>query len=172
MYVQPQLPLTSDASSLEAMFLDEEIFRHKNTRQNTKIHYLTASDNLFPHCQKYKNALESLSKEKGVQIHYRNNIKKVDVKRRSAIFEDLFSRKDVEMEFDLMHLVPPMSAHKFIRENEELASESGFVDVDKHTMNHKKYPNIFALGDAADLPTAKTAQAVFSQAPVVSHNLI
>ena len=39
-------------------------------------------------------------------------------------------------------------------------------------MQHNKYPNVFALGDVANLPTAKTAAAVFSQAPVVSHNIV
>ena len=53
-----------------------------------------------------------------------------------------------------------------------LAAGNGFIDVNKNTLRHNKYENVYALGDVANLPTAKTAAAVFSQAPVVTHNLI
>jgi sulfide:quinone oxidoreductase len=46
------------------------------------------------------------------------------------------------------------------------------VDVDKHTLRHARYPNVFGLGDASNLPTSKTGAAVRKQAPVVVSNLI
>ena len=48
----------------------------------------------------------------------------------------------------------------------------GWVDVDMYTLQHKRYPNVFALGDCAALPTSKTAAAVTSQAPVLVHNML
>jgi sulfide:quinone oxidoreductase len=74
----------------------------------------------------------------------------------------------VTSHFDLLHIVPPQRAHSFVA---PLAADSGFVDVNKDTLRHNKYPNVFALGDVANLPTSKTAAAIFSQAPVVVHNL-
>ena len=70
--------------------------------------------------------------------------------------------------FDLLHVVPPQSPHSFVR-NSPLAAETGFVDVDKHTLRHNKYQNIWAVGDVANAPTAKTIAAIFSQVPVVVH---
>jgi len=67
----------------------------------------------------------------------------------------------VETEFDLLHVVPPNTSHKFVRES-PLTSTGNFIDVDINTLQHKKYPNVFALGDVAATPTAKTAAAVFS----------
>ena len=67
----------------------------------------------------------------------------------------------VETEFDLLHVVPPNTSHKFVRES-PLALNGNFIDVDINTLQHKKYPNVFALGDVAATPTAKTAAAVFS----------
>lgn len=52
------------------------------------------------------------------------------------------------------------------------AHENSFIDVDPYTLRHNKYHNVFALGDAANLPTAKTAAGAFGQAPVVVHNVI
>lgn len=53
-----------------------------------------------------------------------------------------------------------------------LADDSGFVSVDKHTLQHTKYPNIFALGDCSNIPTSKTAAAVAGQSGVLTHNLL
>jgi len=67
----------------------------------------------------------------------------------------------VETDFDLLHVVPPNTSHKFVRES-PLTTTGNFIDVDINTLQHKTYPNVFALGDVAACPTAKTAAAVFS----------
>ena len=67
-------------------------------------------------------------------------------------------------------MVPPQSAPKFVRES-TLAAANGFLDVDKFTLQHKNYPNIFGLGDVCNLPTGKTASAIFTQTQVVMENL-
>lgn len=41
-----------------------------------------------------------------------------------------------------------------------VADSAGWVDVDKETLQHKKYPNVFGIGDCTNLPTSKTAAAV------------
>ncbi len=68
--------------------------------------------------------------------------------------------------FDMLHLAPPQTAPDLIR-NSELANEAGWLDVDKHTMQQVKYPNIFGIGDATSLPTAKTGAAIRKQVPIV-----
>ena len=52
-----------------------------------------------------------------------------------------------------------------------LADNSGFLDVDPHTLQHKKYNNIFGLGDVNNVPTTKTFYAGFNQLHVVRNNL-
>ena len=73
--------------------------------------------------------------------------------------------------FDMMHLAPPQAAPEFIQKS-PLVSEAGWVDVDSKTMQHTKYPNIFGLGDASNLPTSKTGAAIRKQAPVVAENIL
>lgn len=72
--------------------------------------------------------------------------------------------------YDMLHTAPPSVAPKFIQES-VLVNEAGWLDVDKHTMQHKKYGNIFGLGDVAALPTAKTGAAIRKQAPIVVDNI-
>jgi sulfide:quinone oxidoreductase len=81
--------------------------------------------------------------------------------------------KDVEtwVEFDMIHVTPPQSAPDFIK-NSPLANAAGWVDVDKHTLRHNKFQNIFSLGDASGLPTSKTGAAIRKQAPVVVDNIL
>ncbi|HJO34779.1 MAG TPA: FAD/NAD(P)-binding oxidoreductase, partial [Gammaproteobacteria bacterium] len=85
-----------------------------------------------------------------------------------------FARADgerVERPYELLHVVPPQSAPEFIKAS-PLAGAAGWVDVDRHTLQHTRFANIFALGDVTGTPNAKTAAAVRQQAPVVVANLL
>lgn len=77
----------------------------------------------------------------------------------------------IEMPFDLLHLAPPQTAPKFVKES-VLVNEAGWLDVDINSLQHKKYQNIFGIGDVAALPTAKTGAAIRKQAPVVVDNIL
>ncbi len=73
--------------------------------------------------------------------------------------------------FDMLHLAPPQTAPDLVK-NSPLANEAGWLNVDIATMQHKEYANVFGLGDAAALPTAKTGAAIRKQVPVVVENII
>lgn len=72
--------------------------------------------------------------------------------------------------YDMIHTAPPQTAPKFIQDS-PLVNDSKWLDVDIHTMQHNKYPNIFGLGDVAALPTAKTGAAIRKQVPVIVDNI-
>lgn len=72
--------------------------------------------------------------------------------------------------YDMLHTAPPSVAPKFVRDS-NLVNPAGWVDVDSKSMQHKKYPNIFSLGDSSSLPTAKTGAAIRKQAPIVIDNI-
>ena len=63
-------------------------------------------------------------------------------------------------QYDLLHISPPQSAPTFLQQSSGITDAAGFVDVNKGTLVHNKYSNVFALGDCSSLPTAKTAAAV------------
>ena len=75
------------------------------------------------------------------------------------------------LKYDLIHVVPPQRAPAFVRES-RLADKGGWLEVDKHTLQHPRYPNVFALGDACSLPTSRTGAAIRKQAPVLVENLL
>lgn len=59
----------------------------------------------------------------------------------------------------MLHVTPPMSPPDVLKTS-PVADAAGWVDVDKETLQHKKYPNVFGIGDCTNLPTSKTAAAV------------
>ncbi len=71
----------------------------------------------------------------------------------------------------MIHVTPPQSAPDFIR-NSPLANEQGWVDVDKFSLQHNRFKNVFGIGDATSTPNAKTGAAVRKQSPVVIANLL
>jgi len=72
--------------------------------------------------------------------------------------------------YDMLHTAPPSVAPDFVRKS-TLVNDAGWLDVNKHTMQHNTYGNIFGLGDVAGVPTAKTGAAIRKQVPVVVDNL-
>jgi sulfide:quinone oxidoreductase len=75
----------------------------------------------------------------------------------------------------MLHVTPPQSAPDFIQRSPLAWHEGpckGWVKADKYTLQHPDYPEVFALGDASDLPTSRTGAAIRKQAPVVVENLL
>lgn len=99
------------------------------------------------------------------QINYITNSNLVEIKSNSqiAVFEDPVTKRREKIKFDLAHIVPEMRTSSFVRNNTDLADASGnYVDVNPFTLQHKRFNNIWALGDCANLPTTKTTAAIMS----------
>jgi NADH dehydrogenase FAD-containing subunit len=64
-----------------------------------------------------------------------------------------------------------MQPYEFLAKS-SLADVNGFVDVVKETLQHKKYPNVFAIGDCTNLPTSKTAAAIAGSNSILVANLL
>jgi NADPH-dependent 2,4-dienoyl-CoA reductase/sulfur reductase-like enzyme len=104
-------------------------------------------------------------------VVYKSLLTEVDGPNRVATFKNLDSGEITKKDFDFLHLAPPSSAPEFVRKS-VLAAENGWLDVNIKTLQHNKFPNVYGLGDVCNLPTAKTAAAIFSQTPVVVNNIL
>jgi len=164
------MPIKCGGAPQKIMYLSEETWRKNGVRDDCDIHFYTSTPGMFP-VPKYGAALKVIAENKGITPHFTHLIQSVDGNNRTAVFKNTTTDEILETDFDLLHIVPPQTTHKFLRES-PLASANGMVAVDKFTLQHLKYPNVFSLGDCADLPAAKTAAGVFAQAPVVTNNLL
>lgn len=130
-----------------------------------KTTFATATPTMFG-VPKYSERLEELRKERGVQGLFQHDL--VAVNGKKATFTT--GGKEVELPFDLLHVVPKMGPHGFIK-NSALVNDAGYVDVDAGTTQHTKFANVWSAGDASSLPTSKTAAAITAEAPVLVKNL-
>ena len=140
------------------MYLADDYWRTKGIRNNINIEFLTGLPVLFssPH---YAQRLTELCNERGIPISTKHNLVEIRSKSKEAIFQDLENKKEVVKNYSFLHVVPPMASPKEIRES-PLAAANGYVDVNKDTTQHNKFPNVFSIGDCANLPTSKTAAAI------------
>jgi len=170
LFTYPNTPIKCGGAPQKIMYLAEEFFRKVNQRNNINVEFVTAGERVFG-VQKYREALERIIKDRGINTSFNLNLTKVDGQNNIAFFTNAKTGEVVEKEYNLLHAVPPMSAPDFIKES-PISDNAGWVDVDKFTLQHNKYKNIFSLGDASSLPTSKTGAAIRKEAPVLVNNLV
>lgn len=133
-----------------------------------QISFATGLPTMFA-VPKYSNRLDEMRQAKGIEGLFQHDLVGIDGNTATFVRQD--NQEQVTKHFDLLHVVPKMGPHAFIK-NSPIANQAGFVDVDDGTTRHKKYPNVWSAGDASSLPTSKTAAAITSEAPVLVHNLL
>lgn len=170
LFTQPATPIKCGGAPQKIAYLADDTFRKHGVRAETKLLFMSGQPSIFA-VEKYANTLRKVIERKEIEARFRESLVKVDGEAREATFQNLDSGERTVIHYDLLHVVPPMSAPDFIR-NGPLANADGWVDVDRETLRHTRYPNIYALGDASSLPTSKTGAAVRKQAPVLVKNLV
>ncbi len=157
-------------------WLSEDYWRSAGIRDKVEVDFYTQRHTLFPPVPDVDNAVKPLIEARGIRNHYHHTIKAVDVKGRVAIFEEERpdgSTREVRKQYDLLHLVPGFRTPEPVRQG-PLTREGigGQLSVDRETLQHTHYPNIFGIGDGAATGAAKTAATIRKQAPVVVANMI
>ncbi len=166
----PSTPVKCAGAPQKIMYLADDWMRRAGVRERARVIWASASPGIFG-VKKYAKALNKVVERKGIETLYRHDLIEVRAASREAIFKHLDSGEEVVLKYELLHVAPPQSAPDFVKKS-PLASAAGWVDVHKHTLQHVKYPNVFALGDASSLPTSRTGAAIRKQAPVLVENLM
>ncbi len=168
-FTHPATPIKCGGAPQKIAYLADDAFRRNGVRDKTTIIFASASPGIFQ-VERYARTLRQVVARKGIDARYRINLIAIRPATREAVFRHLDTGAETVERYDLIHVTPPQSAPDFVRRS-PLANADGWVDVDKYTLRHTTYPNVFALGDASSLPTSKTGAAVRKQAPVLVRNL-
>lgn len=169
-FTQPNTPIKCGGAPQKIMYLAEDHFRRTGIRDSATIRFFLPPPKIFA-VEKYGRALAKICEDRDIDVQHRFHLTEVRGPEKVAVFENLDTGEKVEQAFDLLHVTPPMSAPDFVKQS-PLAAESGFVEVDKLTLQHVRYPNVFSVGDCSSLPTSKTGAAVRKQAPVCVENML
>ena len=155
------------------MYLADAYWRERALRERTQLIGAFAGTVMLG-VPEINATLEKIVQQRGIDMRFRHDLRAVDGVARRATFRRVDSGDDVSLDYDFLHVSPPQRAPTPVAASPLAVAEGpheGFADVDHETLQHLRYPNVFALGDAAALPTAKTGAAIRKQAPVLVANL-
>jgi len=169
----PNTPIKCGGAPMKIMFMASDYLRKHNLLEITKVAFWSGGTRIFA-VEKYENTFKKVFQRYGITPNFHQKMVEIDGPNKKAKFIGLGpDNKDTEtwVDFDFIHVTPPQSAPDFVR-NSSIANAAGWVDVDKNTLQHLTFKNIFSLGDASSLPTSKTGAAIRKQAPVLVDNLL
>ncbi len=173
LFTQPPMPIKCAGAPQKALYLSCDHWLRSGHLGKIEPHFFNAGAVLFG-VPDYVPALMSYIDKYGIGLNYSHRLVAVDGPRQRATFVRTLADGSSETHteaFDMLHVVPPQVAPDFIR-NSPLADAAGWVDVDPHTLRHRQFDNVHALGDVANTSNAKTAAAARKQAPVVANNVL
>jgi sulfide:quinone oxidoreductase len=173
LFTQPPMPIKCAGAPQKAMYLSCDHWQRKGTLGRTHVQFNNAGPVLFG-VKEFVPPLMAYVEKYGIDLAFNSNLRAVDGPARKAWFdvkdaEGKVSR--IEKRFDMIHVCPPQCAPDVVRKS-PLADAAGWIEVDKDTLQHVRFANVFGLGDAASAPNAKTAAAVRKQAPTVADNAL
>ncbi|MBL0038279.1 MAG: TIGR01244 family phosphatase [Nitrosomonadales bacterium] len=172
-FTQPPMPIKCAGAPQKALYLSADHWLKNGNLKDIQIDFYNAGAVLFG-VKEYVPALMEYIERYKVQLHFNSKLTKIDGLSKTAWFtvtDRDGKTSTTETKFDMIHVVPPQQAPDFIRAS-KLADAGGWVDVNQDTLEHKVYPNIYALGDVINCPNAKTAAAARKQAPVAATNIL
>ena len=159
------MPIKCPVTPLEFCFLADWYFRRRGIRQKVKIIYATPLDGVFT-TPIASRLLAGMLDEKGIDLVSEFNTGKVDGETCK-----LSSYDGREIAFDLAVVVPLHGGAAYVDRSPGLGDEFNFVRCDKRTLQSLCSPNIFAIGDAADLPASKAGSVTHFEGEVLVENV-
>jgi sulfide:quinone oxidoreductase len=186
-FTHPNTPIKCGGAPKKIMYLTDARLREAGVRSNAELTFYPNGSKMFG-VSEYHNAIQKQFTKRDMKWNYRHNLVAVDPEKKIATFnrhwkqkgawdDDLeeysldMKSKKIEVPFDFLHITPPMIAAEEIASS-PIGSLKGWVPVDKESLQHVKYKNVFALGDIAAVPMGKTGGSARKQYKVVVDNLI
>lgn len=171
----PATPLKCAGAPLKMTFMLRDRLLEAGTLGQSNILFQSALTNVFGVKVVNDNVLERW-KNLGINVGYEQTLKSIDIGARQAAFLQK-SGEIIKLPYDAIHVVPPMRAPDSVK-NSALAWQSGamaaggWLEVDPSTLQHRRYKNVFGVGDVNGTPRGKTAATVKKSAPIVAEHLV
>jgi len=160
------MPIKCPVAPLEFAFLADWYLRERGIRSRTELVYSTPLDAAFtkPIASEH---LAGLLSEREIELVTEFNAAEVD-----GVGGKLVSYDERELDFDLLVTVPLHGGAPYVERSPGLGDALGFVPTDRRTLQTPVKPNVFALGDATDLPTSKAGSVTHFEAEVLTENVV
>lgn len=160
-----ELPLKCPVAPLEFAFLADAYFKKRGIRDKVQIQYVTPLEGAFTKPTSSKT-LGHLLEERNIQLETDYVIERIDPETKI-----MYSMDEREVEFDLLVTVPLNMGADFIASS-GLGDELNYVSVDKETFLSTEHKNIFALGDANNIPASKAGSVAHFAVEIFAENFV
>ena len=160
------VPYRCPPAPLEFTFMLEAALRDWGVREHTEIHYVFPINRPFP-IESVSDFVAPLLDQRGVQVHTFFNVESIDPERKVV-----YSLEGEELPYDLLVLAPPHRGQQVIVDS-GLGDPDGWVATDRNTLRVKGFEdaNLFAVGDATDLPVSKSGSAAHYEGHIVAETI-
>jgi len=159
------MPYKCPPAPLEVSFLIEAELRERGLRDKAEIHFCSPIGRAFT-IETVSEMATPVLEEKGIELHTFFNVEAIDAQRKV-----LQSLEGEELPYDLLILVPPHKGAQFLMDSGFAPAPGGWLPTDRHTLKVGGRPNVYALGDATDLPLSKAGSTAHFEAPVVAERV-
>lgn len=172
-FTMPAGPIKCAGAPQKIAYLAADYWREQGCLKDIRVVLVLPTPAMFA-VKVFSDELERVAKSYGIEVHKSSELVEVDPDSRQAIVVDHSDDTKESISYDMMHVVPPQSASDWLKATAlaDAKNPAGYVEIDKNTMQHTRYPTVFALGDAGSSPNSKTGAAIRKQAPVVAKNVL
>lgn len=160
-----EMPFKCPVAPIEFVCLAEAYFAQRGMRDKVEITLVTPLAGAFTKPVATK-MLSELLQEKNIKIIPDFYIEHIDNDEKKLVSYD-----EQEVPFDVLTIVPMNKGAEFV-EKSGLGDDMNFIPVDKHTLQHQQFKNLFVIGDAAALPTSKAGSVAHFEAEILTENIL
>lgn len=175
-FTNPSTPIKCGGAPHKIMYLACDYWRKKGILDRCNVQYISGATVIFG-VKEYAETLTEVVERNNIHLNLFSNTLEINGDNKTVYYEQKDENgvmQSKSLKFDMCHAVPPQSAPDFIKNSPlaDVKNPLGYVEIDKYTMQHTRFPNIFACGDCTNAPCSKTGAAIRKQVPVVVENLL
>ena len=159
------IPYKCPPAPVEFVFLLDDYLRARGIRERSQIKLLSPLNRAFT-IEATSKLVQPILAERGIELTGFFNVESVD-----PVAKTVTSLEGETVDYDLLILVPPHRGQKVI-EKSGLGDERGWVPVDKNTLRHVNFPDIWAIGDATNIPISKSGSVAHYEATVAAAEIV
>jgi len=160
------MPYKCPPAPLEVAFLIEAELRQRGLREASEMHFCSPIGRAFT-IESVSEMATPILEQKAIELHTFFNVETIDAERHVVQ-----SLEGEELPYDLLILVPPHKGQQFLMDSGFAPAPGGWLPTDRATLQVGGRANVFALGDATDLPLSKAGSTAHFEAPVVTERIV
>ena len=176
-FMMPSGPIKCAGAPQKIAYLASDYWRSQGVLDDIDVHLVVPTPRLFG-IPAIADSLDEIAADYGITVHTNAEVTSVDAAAHKVGVTGVGvagtgeAGSESMLAYDMLHAVPRQSAPDWIKSSAlSTGDATGYVEIDKHTMQHVRFPNVFSLGDAGSSPNSKTGAAIRKQAPVVVDNI-